>query len=280
MDYNLLPEITAALNGLNMHPHSLRGQNFLISSEVVAKIMALGDSTADMPIVEIGSGLASLSKAIVSNRSGAVDLIEIETLFAQRLKDLFAQNANVTIHCADALTFNYLDLHGKEPYVIYGNIPYNITTPLIEKLLFNGGNWQKMILMLQKEAAQRLCYGQKKDNGPLPLMLDYLTEHKIAFTVPAEAFYPRPAVESAVIEITRNKTVAVDQLCYNLRAFIDAAFSLRRKTLANSLAASSLGEGREYWSKIINICGFPENVRAESLDINDMLKLYQQHNSR
>lgn len=279
MDQNLTSEIIAALNALQLRPHSLRGQNFLVSEEIIHKIISLYPFDSDMPILEIGAGLASLSDSL-ANRAGKLDLLEIEPLFAQRLKERFANNSQVTVHCIDALDFDYQANYGECPYVIFGNIPYNITSPLVKKLLLNGGNWQMMILMLQKEAAERLCYGKKRQNGPLPLMLDYLTEQEIAFLVPREAFYPQPAVESTVIRIKKREGAQIDHTFLELIPFLEASFSLRRKTLANSLAASAYGGDRNYWTAIIQSCGLAANIRAEDLHLDDMLRLYNQHISQ
>ncbi|MBS1348094.1 MAG: ribosomal RNA small subunit methyltransferase A [Firmicutes bacterium] len=279
MDQNLTGEIIAALNTLQLRPHNLRGQNFLVSREIIDKIIAASPPSADLPILEIGAGLASLSDALVP-RAGEIDLLEIEPLFACRLQERFADNKQVTVHCVDALNFDYRGRYGDKPYLIYGNIPYNITTPLLKKLLLDGANWQMMILIVQKEAAERLCYCQKRNNGPLPLMLDYLTEQEIAFTVPRTAFYPQPAVESAILKIKKQENVQIDDAFLELIPFMEAAFGLRRKTLANSLAASAYGGGRDYWQTLIQSCGLAENIRAESLNLADMLRLYNQHISQ
>ena len=279
MKQDLSAGIIAALNALQLRPHALRGQNFLISEEIIQRIITLEPIDPQIPLLEIGAGLASLSDALIP-LAGQVDLLEIEPLFAQRLRERFRENNNVTVHCTDALEFNYAERYADRPYVIYGNIPYNITSQLVKKLLIDGAQWQKMILMLQKEAAERLCHGEGRDNGPLPLLLDYVTEQKIAFTIPPEAFYPRPAVQSAIIVLTRKEDVKIDDTFLGFVNFLDAAFNLRRKTLANSLAASAYGGDRQYWLKLIQSCGFLENVRAESLNLHDMLQLYDQHISR
>jgi 16S rRNA (adenine1518-N6/adenine1519-N6)-dimethyltransferase len=273
MDRHLLPEIQAVLNTLNIRPHKLRGQNFLVSQNIVDQIVSLDPILPEMPVLEIGAGLGALSKAL-SERTNRLDLLEIEPCFAQRLEQLFAEEENIKVHLADVLCFNYVSLYRSKEYLIYGNIPYNITTPLLKKLFYHGANWRRMTLMLQKEAAERLVRGQGRENGPLPLMLDYFGIGEIRFIVPKEAFYPMPAVMSAVITIDRHIGAVPNQDFLDLFAFIEAAFAQRRKTLANVLAASSLGGDRGFWQELFCFCGFSPNTRAEELSLDDFQRLY------
>jgi 16S rRNA (adenine1518-N6/adenine1519-N6)-dimethyltransferase len=273
VDQCLLPAVRAALTALGLRPSKLRGQNFLVSREVAERIAALAWLSLELPVLEIGAGLGSLS-LLLGQRPGKLDLLEIEPLFAARLEQLFAARDNTLIIQADALCFNYVSHYRRQGYQIFGNIPYNITSALIKKLLQHGGNWQLMFLMLQKEAAERLVYGEARDNGPLPLMLDYFGKSEILFEVPEDAFYPRPRVRSAVIAVTRQADKVASQEFYDLFAFIEAAFSQRRKTLANNLAANFSGS-RGSWQELIAATGLHAQVRAEELDLAAFTRLLQ-----
>lgn len=273
MNQSLMSEIIAAINTLNIRPHSLRGQNFLVSGEVVADIIELNHAEPDLPRLEIGAGLASLSKEL-AKKHGQLDMIEIEPLFARRLQELFGERPQTTVHLADATLFDYQQLYQDKPYLIYANVPYNITTPLLKKLLLTGGNWQCMTLMLQKEAAERLVYANGKDNGPLPLLLQYMAESEISFLVPKEAFYPMPAVTSAIVHIKRRQEAKVDKELLQLYKFLEAAFSLRRKTLTNALAGSAYGGDRSYWEEQLQRADISTSARAESLSLSQFQQLF------
>ncbi len=279
MPHSLLTEIKAALNSLSIRPHSLRGQNFLVSREVLDKIIAAKPINPDLPVLEIGAGLASLTNMLADHAS-RLDLIEIEPLFAQRLVHLFADRPDIYVHHADALDFDYQDLYGDQPYLIYGNIPYNITTPLLKKLLIEGGNWQRMMLMVQKEAAIRICQGKGRENGPLTLLVEYFASSEICFEVSKEAFYPVPAVDSAIIALTRKEGVIADHAFLDLYRFIEAAFSLRRKTLANALCASGYGMDKQYWQAHLQELELRPDSRAESLSLPLLQQLFARHISQ
>lgn len=272
MDQDLLPAVRDALKTLGLRPSKLRGQNFLVSGEVARRIASLAELQPQLPAIEIGAGLGSLSR-MLAEYPGRLDLLEIEPLFAERLAGLFSARPETRIIEADALCFNYVSHYRRQEYQIFGNIPYNITSALIKKLLQHGGNWQRMYLLLQKEAAERLVGGIKRDNGPLPLMLDYFATSEILFEVQQDAFYPRPAVRSAVIAVSRKAGTVAGEEFYDLFRFIEAAFAQRRKTLANSLYAV-LGGNRGSWPELIKAAGLPEQVRAEALSLADFTRLF------
>jgi 16S rRNA (adenine1518-N6/adenine1519-N6)-dimethyltransferase len=277
MEQDLLTETKAALNALSIRPHSLRGQNFLVSREMVARIIGIHPFDQGIPVLEIGSGLGSLTFALAEQVSGQLDLLEIEPLFAQRLTKLFAERSEIDVHQADALTFDYQALYQDKPYLIYANVPYNITTPLLKKLILEGGNWQRMVLMLQKEAAERISMGAGRDNGPLTLLLAAFADSEICFEVPKEAFYPMPAIESAVMQISRKKDAVADSVFLKLYQFIEAAFAQRRKTLVNSLIGKGYGGDRAYWQELLKAAQLPANIRAEALSLADFEQLFALH---
>ncbi|NLF80003.1 MAG: ribosomal RNA small subunit methyltransferase A [Clostridia bacterium] len=272
MDQELLPAVRDTLQSLGLRPSKLRGQNFLVSGEVSRHIVALAALQPQLPIIEIGAGLGSLSR-MLAEYPGRLELLEIEPLFVGYLAKLLSDRPQTRIIEADALCFNYVSHYRRQEYQIFGNIPYNITSALIEKLLKHGGNWRRMYLLLQKEAAERLVDGAKRQNGPLPLMLDYFAESEILFHVPEDAFYPRPAVRSAIIAASRKEGTVAGEDFYDLFRFIEAAFAQRRKTLANNLCAV-LGGSRGFWQELIKTAGLPEQVRAEALSLADFKRLF------
>ena len=184
----------------------------------------------------------------------------------------FAGAAHVRVVQADALRFAYDSLYA-DGYALFANMPYHITTPLLKRLLCDGGAWRSMVLMMQKEAAHRICLGQGRDNGPLSLLAAYYGVCELCFDLPPAAFYPPPAVTSTVIRITRHATPPVPGNIAAIMRIVEAGFAERRKLLANSLAASPLPGGKDDWLAALAACGLPADCRAESLSLTDFAAL-------
>ncbi len=255
---------------LQKNPRKKLGQNFLVEETVVAAIAQNALTDPLLPVVEIGAGLGALSQAL-RPLTGDMLLVELDHGLAVHLQALFAGDGGVRILEADALQLDYDQLtaaQGWKTYQLFGNIPYHITSQLAEKLVYTQ-NWQTVTLLLQKEAAQRLLALPGKNNCPLALELAYVANGELLCTVPRNCFYPVPAVDSAVIKLTRWEQPPVDGDRDKLFALLHAAFSLRRKTLANALAASALPGDKAHWQSLLFACGFGENCRGEELSLQD-----------
>ncbi|MDO4582254.1 MAG: 16S rRNA (adenine(1518)-N(6)/adenine(1519)-N(6))-dimethyltransferase RsmA [Bacillota bacterium] len=262
------------LRMLGLKPHSLRGQNYLIDEAVIDKIVAAAKIGEGSPTLEIGAGLGMLTERLLDSGADCA-VLEIETRAAQYLCRRFGERAEIIN--ADALNFDfaaYTQRRGWRDYQIVANLPYSITTPLLTRLLREGGAWSAMTLMLQKEAAQRLVAGKGRENGPLTLLLEYYAEAAICFEAPRDAFYPRPAVTSAVIDVRRRAAPPVAGERRELFRLIEAAFTLRRKTLLNALSAAPLSASREQWAELILGLGWKPDVRAEELSLAQFAELY------
>jgi len=242
------------------------GQNFLTDQAVIRRIV---DAIAPAPgqlIVEIGPGLAALSEPLAD--SGAeLHLVEIDRDLAAGLERRFADRANVHLHVGDALQLDFATLAGERPFRLVGNLPYNISTPLLfHALQWSGpeqGNLvQDMHFMLQQEVVERMAAGPGgKARGRLSVMCQYHCAVTPLFTVPPEAFRPAPRVHSAIVRLVphADPPVRVDDLA-RFEKLLSRAFSMRRKTLRNSLRG--LLEAAE-----IEAAGVDPGLRPEALTL-------------
>lgn len=215
------------------NPRKRFGQNFLIDQSIIAQIVAGIAPRKNDCIVEIGPGLGALTQPLLQ----AVDhlhTIEIDRDIVARLQNEFLPE-QLTIHAQDALKFDFAALGGQ--LRIVGNLPYNISTPLLFHLGLFSGNILDMHFMLQKEVVERMvAMPGTSDYGRLSVMLQYRFDMEHLFTVPPTAFRPAPKVESAIVRMNPR---AQDQLTASNDALfaevVTAAFSQRRKMLRNTL---------------------------------------------
>ncbi|OAJ35616.1 16S rRNA (adenine(1518)-N(6)/adenine(1519)-N(6))-dimethyltransferase RsmA [Piscirickettsia salmonis] len=219
------------------------GQNFLHNHHIIRQIIdAISPQDTDH-IVEIGPGLGAITEYLVASCQ-KLDVIEIDRDLIPKLQDKFQAQNNFKIHEADALKFNFSALQNNNqsnnpvfPLRIVGNLPYNISTPLLFHLFSFPGLIQDMHFMLQKEVVERMAApAGSTDYGRLSVMAQYHSQVDMLFTVPPNAFTPAPKVESAIVRLTPYKQPKVT--AYNLKHFeqlVTQAFTQRRKTIRNSL---------------------------------------------
>jgi 16S rRNA (adenine1518-N6/adenine1519-N6)-dimethyltransferase len=213
------------------------GQNFLHDQSVIADIVGAVDPQPGQHIVEIGPGRAALTIPLLEN-CDQLDVIEIDRDLVPLLQAKLVQYSQLTIHQADALSFDYSSLViNNEKLRIIGNLPYNITTPLLFHLLLQASHIEDMCFMLQREVVERICAQPgSKTYGRLSIMVQYQCEAMQLFVVPPEAFDPRPKVESAIIYLRpRRENVGSDVSIEALNSIVTKAFSQRRKTISNTL---------------------------------------------
>ena len=250
-----------------MQGHQARkrfGQNFLADTHYVRRIV---DAVAAQPgdnLVEIGPGLAAITGGLIE-RAGHIAAIEIDRDLAARLRTTFTP-AQLTLHEADALTFDYATL-GPQLRVV-GNLPYNISSPLLFLLAAHDAQLRDLHVMLQKEVVARMTAAPgTADYGRLTVMLQVRFRIERLFVVPPGAFRPSPKVESAVarlIPLHDAKPVIADEALF--ARVVGAAFMQRRKTLRN--AVSSLCD-----SAMIESVGIDPGARGETLAVADFVRL-------
>lgn len=213
------------------------GQNFLHDEAIIDAIIAAISPESDQHLVEIGPGRGALTAPLLA--SGAqLDVIELDRDLVPLLQQQFQTADNLTLHAADALQFDYRPLvTAGEKLRIIGNLPYNITTPLLFHLLAQSSVIDDMCFMLQKEVVERICAAPgSKQYGRLTIMLQYQCAAECLFEVPPEAFEPAPKVDSAIIYLQPRQTPLGGQVdSVQLNKLVTQAFSQRRKTIANTL---------------------------------------------
>ncbi|RJQ48080.1 MAG: 16S rRNA (adenine(1518)-N(6)/adenine(1519)-N(6))-dimethyltransferase RsmA [Gammaproteobacteria bacterium] len=244
------------------------GQHFLHDQTVIQRIVAALHPQPGDHLVEIGPGRGALTRPLLA-AVGALDVIELDRDLIPLLQAECAGMGELRIHQADALKFDFTALvkHG-ERLRIAGNLPYNISTPLLFHLLDHAHAIQDMHFMLQKEVAQRMVAAPGgKDYGRLSVMLQYRCEMEKLFTVGAGAFSPPPKVESAVVRIIPRAQPAVhldDEAAF--ARVVSTAFAQRRKTLRNSLKTLLTGQQ-------IRALGIAPDARAEQLSLDQFALL-------
>lgn len=255
------------------------GQNFLIDTHVVDKIIRSAGLTKDDMVLEIGPGIGSLTQHLAEN-AGKVVAVEIDKNLIPILKETLATYDNITIINEDILKVDINALaeeyNGGKPIKVVANLPYYITTPIIMGLFESHVPIESITVMVQKEVADRMQVGPgTKDYGALSLAVQYYAKPEIVANVPPNCFIPRPNVGSAVIRLTRFKEPPVEvkdeALMFNL---IRASFNQRRKTLVNGLTNSSeLSFSKEKITDAIISLGWQATIRGESLTLEEFAKL-------
>ncbi len=237
------------------------GQNFLHDNAVIERIIQSFNPKSDEVIYEIGPGHGALSKELV-NYCQQLNVIEIDQDIIPILKATFALTQNITIHHQDALSWKIPQ--GKNR--IIGNLPYNISTPLLIRFLYQSHHIKDMLFMLQKEVVKRICAPPGiKAYGRLSVMLQYAFECEELFIVPPQAFNPQPKVDSQIIRLkTRSKLPKVN--LQHLEKVVKQAFAQRRKTIKNNL---------KNWLQEPELIALniDPKARAETLSVQDYVNI-------
>ena len=244
------------------------GQNFLQDQAIIDDILAAISPEEGQHLVEIGPGQGAITHPLLD--SGAeVDVVELDRDLIPILEKKFSTQKNLKIHAADALNFDFASLKGDDkPLRVIGNLPYNITTPLLFHLLEQADCIEDMCFMLQKEVVERICAQPgTKSYGRLSIMIQHQCEAELLFIVPPEAFDPIPKVDSAIIylrPLTLPRGGSIDLEALN--KVVTAAFSQRRKTLSNTLKNIVSSEQ-------ILALGLKPEQRAETVSIEQFVAL-------
>ena len=215
------------------------GQNFLQDMSVVQQIVHAIHPTPEDHIVEIGPGLGVLTQALLAE-VGYLDAVELDRDLVEKMKAISLPLGKLAIHSADALTFDFCSLSkNQQPMRLVGNLPYNISTPLLFHLFSQLNCIKDMHFMLQKEVVNRMGADPgSKAYGKLSVIVQYYCQVEKLFDVAPEAFSPMPKVDSSIVRLIPHKEAVVSIKNYeNFEKIVSACFAQRRKTLHNNLKA-------------------------------------------
>lgn len=250
------------------------GQNFLIDGNIVRKIADAAEISEEDNVLEIGPGVGTLTEELAL-RAKKVVAIEID----EKLRELHKETLN--IENVKVIYGDFLDLDlkkltkeefGDEGFKVVANLPYYVTTPIIEKLILTNVNLISITVMVQKEVAKRLSAEPgSKDYGSLSVFINYYTDCRYKFQVPSSVFMPKPNVDSAVVNLKMKKREEVDTAF--LFKVVRASFATRRKTILNSLSNSKLNYTKDEIKRALELSGIDERRRAETLNLEEFIIL-------
>ena len=253
------------------------GQNFLIDTHVLERIIEAAGITKDDFVLEIGPGIGTMTQYLCEN-AREVTAVEIDQNLIPILADTLSAYDNVTVINEDILKLDIVKLaeekNAGKPIKVVANLPYYITTPIIMGLFESHVPIDSITIMVQKEVALRICAAPgTADYGAFTLLMQYYTAPELLFEVPNTCFLPAPKVTSAVIHcpVRKQPPVEVGSEAMLWRT-VRAGFALRRKTLVNSLQ-TGFPLPKDRLAAIVSACGLPENVRGERLSLADYAAL-------
>ncbi len=275
-----IPQNTiAVLQKYNFNFQKKFGQNFLIDTHVLEKIIESAQITKDDFVLEIGPGIGTMTQYLCES-AREVAAVEIDKNLIPILADTLSEYDNVTVINEDILKVDINRLAAEKnngrPIKVVANLPYYITTPIIMGLFESHVPIDSITIMVQKEVADRMQVGPgTKDYGALSLAVQYYAKPEIVANVPPNCFMPRPNVGSAVIRLTRHTEVPVqvedEKLMFRL---IRASFNQRRKTLVNGLNNSpEIHLSKELIQESIEELGVSATIRGEALSLEQFAQL-------
>lgn len=256
------------------------GQNFLIDSNILEKIIAVAGVNQNDCVLEIGPGIGTMTQYLCENAREVV-AVEIDKKLIPILEqDTLSSYDNITIINEDILKVDInaivQEKNNGNPIKVVANLPYYITTPIIMGLFESRVPLDSITIMVQKEVAERMQVGPgTKDYGALSLAVQYYAKPEVMLTVPASCFMPRPNVDSAVIKLTRHDkppvTVSDEKLMFDI---IRGSFNQRRKTLVNGLGnAAGLNIKKEQVISALEKMGLSPTMRGEALTLGEFAEL-------
>ena len=272
-------ETIAVLQRYGFNFQKKYGQNFLIDTHVLDKIIGAAQIGPDDFVLEIGPGIGTMTQYL-AEAAREVVAVETDTKLIPILQDTLKEYDNVTVLNEDILKVDIRKIaeekNGGKPIKVVANLPYYITTPIIMGLFESEVPLDSITVMVQKEVADRMQVGPgTKDYGALSLAVQYYAEPYIVANVPPNCFIPRPAVGSAVIRLTRyqEKPVKVNDASFMFK-IIRASFNQRRKTLQNGLYNSSeLRIPKEKTVAALEELGLTPTIRGEKLSLEEFAQL-------
>ena len=229
--------ITELLTRGGLSPRRDLGQNFVADANTVRRIARLAEIGPDDHVVEVGAGFGSLTLALAET---GVEILamEVDRGIVPVLREVMQPHSNVTVVESDAMRTDWNAMLGdKHRWVLVANLPYNVATPLVCDILDGVPQIERMLVMVQREAAERFCAAPRTPQyGAVTVKVAYWATARIAGTVPANVFLPKPKVESALADIRRRPHPATEAASDDLFMLLRTAFGHRRKMLRRSLA--------------------------------------------
>jgi len=263
--------ISHMLKRYGIRPSKSLGQNFLVDSNALERVISAAEISRGDEVLEIGPGLGSLTRRL-AEVSKRVVAVEIDEKFTPILKDGLAFFENVELIFADILEVDVGDLFSEPGYVVVANIPFYITSALLRHLLENPQPPGRLTLTVQKEVAERICAGAGQ-YSLLALSVQVYGHPRVVTKIPAGAFYPAPKVDSSIVRVDIYDTPLIQR--EKLESFFQltkAGFSQKRKTLRNSLAGR-MGWGKEKAEAILLMADIDPQRRAQTLTIEEWGRL-------
>lgn len=252
------------------------GQNFLIDGNIVRKIRIAAGVDKNTNVLEIGPGIGTLTEELASSAKRVV-AVELDERLKPILEETLSDFENVKVIFSDVLKLDLKEMIEREfngeRISVVANLPYYVTTPILEKLFESDLPIDLITVMVQKEVALRMTAKPgSKDYSSLSVFIKFYSEPKIEFKVPNTVFMPKPKVDSAVVKMELDKKYDVNrELFFKI---VKAAFSKRRKTIINALSSyEDLGIQKDDIRGVLILADIDENKRAEDLSIEDYLKL-------
>ncbi len=276
MELTNLDEILPLLERHGFHFSKSLGQNFLIRSWVPERILRESGIDESCGVLEIGPGIGVLTQKLCS-AAGKVVCVELDRSLLPVLEETLSDRKNVSVVQGDVMKMDLSRLAEEFQglrLMVCANLPYQITTPVLRKLL-ESGLFERITVMIQKEVAMRICARPgSAEYGAFTLFAGFYAAPSIRFDVPPDCFYPRPKVTSSVITLDKKGPPAELRDPELLFSITRAAFSQRRKTLTNGLSPLFAGKlSKQELQELITQCGFDERVRGETLSLDDYVVL-------
>lgn len=274
MDLSSAKTIKELLLRYDTKPSKLMGQNFLVHAPTLAKIIEAANLQSTDTVLEVGPGIGTLTQEL-AKKAGEVIAIEKDRTMVEILKENLKNYKNVEIIYGDVLLTTHYSLPTN--YKVVANIPYYLTSPLIRKLLESASPPSEIILMIQKEVAQRIC-AKPPNMSILAVSVQFYADAKIISKVPKECFWPTPKVDSAIIKIIPHNQVRRGPTPADFFKVVKAGFIQPRKQLGNNFS-KALKKDRSLINKWLAKNNINPLQRAETLSIQDWINLtksYQQ----
>jgi 16S rRNA (adenine1518-N6/adenine1519-N6)-dimethyltransferase len=266
---NPIPPLNAEalLKRYHLRAHKGLGQNFLQDPEVLEEIVSAAEIQPADTVLEIGPGLGSLTRYLAVSANEVV-AVELDENLIPPLKEILAPYRNIRIIHGDILRLSPMELNLDDDYTVVANIPYYITSAVIRHLLESESKPRRIVLTIQKEVAQRIC-AKPGDLSLLALSVQVYGKPRIAVHIPADAFFPAPKVDSAVLVVDIYPSPQIkEEVLDTFFKLIKAGFSQKRKTLRNSLS-SGLHMSTTDAAGLLARAGIDPQRRAETLSIEE-----------
>jgi 16S rRNA (adenine1518-N6/adenine1519-N6)-dimethyltransferase len=254
-----------------VRPAKALGQNFLIDPNLARAIAAEAGAAPGVRVVEVGAGLGSLTVAL-ADAGAEVVAIEFDRRLQPALAEVVGGLAGVRIVAADAMKMDWAAELGEGRWTMCANLPYNIATPLVLELLERAPGIEVFVVMLQREAGERLTASPGEEAyGAVSVKVAYRAHATVVRRVPPDVFWPRPAVESVIVRLDRLSAPPVDVDEAALWRVVEAGFAQRRKTLRNALVRLGVDRRRAAW--LLSDSGVDPRARAEELGLADLARV-------